>query len=94
MDLKNEIKAKCEKNKKLIENLNSDEKSLIKKQLVHYHKILNEGKDSRSEGLSWVIKAIWNCGSKVILSYLPKFLDELAIKYIFSVCNQIINTYL
>ena len=69
----------------MIDKLNLEEKSIKKKLLVHYHKILIEGKDTRSEGLSWVIKAIWSVGSKVILSYLPKFLDEKAIKYLFNV---------
>ena len=39
----------------------------------------------RKEGLMWMIKAIWNLGSKVITGYLPKFLDEEAIMYIFDV---------
>lgn len=39
----------------------------------------------RQEGLTWIIKAINGLGSKVILSSLPNFLDEGAIKYLFNV---------
>ena len=40
---------------------------------VHYHRLLNEGKDTRNEGLSWIIKAIWNLEYNVLISYLPNF---------------------
>lgn len=62
-----------------------EEASLKNKLLTYYHKILLEGKDTRSEGLAWVIKAIWNLESEVILSYLPNFLDEHCIKFLFDV---------
>lgn len=51
--------------------------------LHHYHQLLNEGKDARNEGLSWIIKAIYNLGYDVIPTYLPKFLDKDFISYIF-----------
>jgi hypothetical protein len=59
--------------------------NLVKNQLMlHYHVLLNEGRDTRHEGLAWIIKAIWNLGCNVIISYLPNFLDEKAIEYLFS----------
>ena len=58
---------------------------LKNKLLTYYHKILLEGRDTRSEGLCWVIKAIWNLESEVILSYLPNFLDENSIMFLFDV---------
>ena len=51
--------------------------------LVHYHRLLAEGKDTRKEGLSWIILAIWNLKSNVLLSYLPKFLDQNIILFLF-----------
>ena len=51
--------------------------------LVHYHTLLSEGKDTRKEGLSWIILAIWNLKSNVLLSYLPKFLDQSIILFLF-----------
>ena len=53
--------------------------------LAHYHKILKDGIDTRSEGLVWVIKEIFALGSKVLLSYLPNFLDEKCIIFLFKV---------
>ena len=51
--------------------------------LVHYHRLLSEGKDTRKEGLSWIILAIWNLKSNVLLSYMPKFLDQNIILFLF-----------
>jgi hypothetical protein len=53
--------------------------------IAHYHKILNEGRDTRQEGLVWVLKEILLLGSNVMLSYLPNFLDEKCISYLFKV---------
>lgn len=41
----------------------------------------------RREGLVWIIKAIWNLGHKVSPAYLPSFLDEQLISYLFNVKN-------
>lgn len=62
-----------------------EEKNKIKNELLsHYHKLLFEGKDIRNEGLSWIIISIWNLKSDVFTSYLPKFLDEESISFLFS----------
>ena len=42
----------------------------------------------RQEGLVWLIRAIWNLNEDVILSYLPNFLDETAIDYLFSIARK------
>jgi len=83
--LKEERRNILEKNTKKLNDVIKEEKEIINKLLIHYHKILFEGSDTRAEGLSWVIKAIWSLGCEVILSYLPNFLDEKAIKYLFEV---------
>ena len=60
------------------------EKNSIKDELLlHYHKLLLEGKETRKDGLSWIIRAIWDLKSNVLLSYLPKFLDEKSIEFLF-----------
>lgn len=51
----------------------------------HYHNILSKGVDTRAEGIVWVMKAIFRIGKTVILSFLPTFLDEKAIEYLFEV---------
>lgn len=50
---------------------------------LHYLNILKEGNDTRDEGLSWVIAEILNLGKKVLMSYIPKYLDEKCILYLF-----------
>ena len=57
---------------------------LIKNELlIHYHKLLLEGKDTRKDGLSWIIKSIWNLKSNVVMSFIPKFLDNQSISFLF-----------
>ena len=80
--VKNEkLKLIKQKKSKYINELSSVKNEL----LVHYHRLLNEGKDTRNEGLIWIIKAIWGLGFNVLLSYLPKYLDEDCILYLFNV---------
>lgn len=61
-----------------------NKKKVITECLInHYHKLLLDGKDTRTEGLVWIIKAIYLLGYDVITSYMPDFLDENAVAYIF-----------
>ena len=65
---------------------------IIKNQLInHYHKLLLEGKDTRSEGLSWIIRAIWKLKTNVIMSYLPKFLDNQSIEFLFKYSDKLLE---
>jgi hypothetical protein len=43
----------------------------------------------RKEGLSWIIKAIWNLGNEIITSYNPNFLDKASITYFLSIFRVI-----
>lgn len=81
------IEAIQEEIKKSTEELEGVKNSL----LIHYHKLLAEGKDTRKEGLIWIIKAIWSLGQKVIASYLPSFLDEKAISYLYNYASKDID---
>ena len=61
----NELSEDYKQKKK---NYNEIKKDMLKekKDLInHYHNILLEGIDTRKEGLSWVIRAIWNLGEDV-----------------------------
>ena len=92
-EMKTKIKELEEKQISLIDKIDVCENELkkfkeihhnIKEELlVHYHRLLSEGKDTRKEGLSWIILAIWNLKSNVLLSYLPKFLDQNIILFLF-----------
>lgn len=56
----------------------------IKQLLVsHYHKLLTEGRDTRGVGLVWIIKEVYMLGYDVITSYMPSFLDDKAVAYLF-----------
>ena len=81
-----------------IENINNNlkeyklqYKDIREKLLVHYHQILYEGKDTRNEGLSWIIMKIWNLNSNVMLNFLPTFLDEECIIFLFKYTSGLIQ---
>ena len=59
--------------------------------LVHYHKLLLEGKDTRKDGLSWIIQAIWNLKSNIIMSFMPKFLDRESISFLFIYSDKLVE---
>ena len=66
--------------------------SIVKNELlVHYHKLLLEGKDTRKDGLSWIIQAIWNLKSNIIMSFMPKFLDKDSISFLFLYSDKLIE---
>ena len=54
---------------------------------MHYLNILKEGKDTRNEGLSWIIREIFHLDKKVIISFFPKFLDKSCIHYLFNITH-------
>ena len=81
---KKELIKKIKLNENELKSLR-EEKNKIKNELItHYHNLLHEGKDIRKDGLSWIILAIWNLKSEVLQSYLPKFLDEDSISFLFN----------
>ena len=80
IEIMKKLKA-CESD---LKDFREERNKIKKKLLLHYHNLLSEGKDTRKEGLSWIIKAIWNLKSNVLLSYLPKFLDNESIYFLFS----------
>ena len=54
----------------------------------YYHKKLYEGMDIRNEGLVWIIKAIWNLGENIIMSFFPNYLDQYSIDFLFNVAHK------
>ena len=78
----------CEKNLKDLKK----ELKIVRDDLIkHYHKLLFEGKDTRNEGLSWIIRAIWKLKMNVIMSYLPSFLDEKSIEFLFKYSDKLVE---
>jgi len=95
VEKRNEIKIKKEKKANLRKKLDkleteqgkiqSELHSVTTKLMYYYHKILNEWVDIRNEGLIWVIKAVWNLGHPILPGYLPNFLEEKTVVYLFDV---------
>ena len=91
LNKKDNIKIKLNKCEKNLTDL-KEELTEIKDELIkHYHKLLSEGKDTRNEGLSWIIRAIWKLKTNVIMSYLPKFLDEKSIEFLFKYSDKLVE---
>jgi DNA repair exonuclease SbcCD ATPase subunit len=94
-----EYKAKVGELEKQLEEVKREVSDVKNDLLYHYHKLLAEGRDTREEGLTWLIKAIWNVGSSVTVTHLPNFLDEKLIEYLFKISqmdiqNQVIKNEL
>ena len=85
---KEELRNKSEDNKKKIKTYKEEMDGLRNKLLLHYHYLLSDGKDTRTEGLVWIIKSIWNLGQNVIMTYLPSYLDEKCINFLFSIAHK------
>ena len=84
------IKELNELNETLKKN-HDDKKKEIEDLYMHYLNILKEGKDTRNEGLSWIIREIFSLDKKVMVSFFPKFLDKLCIKYLFNITHINMN---
>lgn len=76
---------KIENIKKKLECLKKEIKAIKTKQLSYYTRLLSEGKDGRQEGLIWIIKTLWLLGFNVSLSWMPRFLDQKAVQFLFKV---------
>jgi hypothetical protein len=93
ISLEKNIKRKNEKIEELnkvndsLKKLHDKKKKEIEELYMHYLNILKEGNDTRSEGLSWIIREIFSLDKKVIVSFFPKFLDKLCIKYLFNITH-------
>lgn len=80
-----EQSEKLEKLRNKIAGIKCEAAKLREEQYDHYHVLLQKGLDTRHDGLSWIIKAIWNLGKNVNLSKLPAYLDDKAVEFLFSV---------
>ena len=78
-ELENELR-----NKRNLYNKCKKEVDIIKKQLINsYHLKLYEGLIAHNEGLSSIIKDIWNLGVNVNINFMPSYLDDLSIEFLF-----------
>jgi hypothetical protein len=86
--IKERLKPRLEEIRIKLEELKGEHNTIKNRLLLHYHKILIEGRDTRQEGLIWIIKAIWNLGHNVIMYYIPSYLDEKSIDFLFSTAHK------
>ena len=63
----------------LVKKTRDQLKTIKSTQINHYYAILQAGKDTRTEGLLWVVKAIWSKGQKTSVERFPRFLDSTTI---------------
>ena len=67
--------------------VNNNKKVLIDQLYKHYLSLLKEGKDSRKEGLAWIIMEIFYLNKKIVASNFPRYLDNDCIHDLFKMAN-------
>ena len=77
----NEIDKEIKENKK-------KEKVIVSRLMTFYKELLFKGKNVKKDGLVWIIKAIWNLGENVPMSFMPEFLDIDSIEYLFKLAHK------
>jgi hypothetical protein len=70
-----ELEALDSKASQIKESLSRVDAALV----THYSDLLKEGTDVRSEGLEWLVKALWNAKVQVNAGHFPRFLDAQAV---------------
>ena len=86
----NEKENEHKKLNHIIEELkivNNNKKVLIDQLYKHYLSLLKEGKDSRKEGLAWIIMEIFYLNKKILASNFPRYLDNDCVHYLFKMAN-------
>ena len=76
-----QIELEIDKNKK-------EEKIIVDQLMMSYKESLYKGTNVKSEGLVWIIKAIWNLGENVPMSFMPNFLDCESVDYLFKLAKK------
>ena len=90
-----ELLQKLQEKKNIMNETIKELKSKIKENKINliklYHLSLYEGLDFRYEGLSYLIRSIWNLGVDVDLKYMPRYLDKILVNYLFDHAKIIIE---
>jgi len=74
-----------------LSELRKKDHSIVQKLMKHYEALLFKGKDTRNEGLIWIIKAMWGLGQNVPMQFIPTFLDFKSIEFLFKLANKSIE---
>ena len=100
-----QIQSNVNDNEKFLENLLKEKEELrekynnkkkkihdLKNELINiYHTTLFEGLDFRGEGLARIIINIWNLGGNIDMNFIPTYLDNKSIEYLFKKARQIVD---
>ena len=91
----NELLIQLQEKKNNLNDITKNLKTKIKENKINliklYHLSLYEGLDFRYEGLSSVIRAIWNLGVEVDMNYMPKYLDKILVNFLFEHAKMVIK---
>lgn len=91
---KEQLKLLEEKQNNLIEQCKSKKNEIYKLRhslLNIYHLNLYEGLNFRTDGLPTFIRSIWNLGVNVDINYMPTYLDNSCIDYLFDRTKRLIE---
>ena len=89
-----ELKSLEEKQNDLIGQCKEKKNGIYKlrQQLLNiYHINLYEGLNFRTDGLCTLIRSIWNLGVNVDINYMPSYLDNNSIDYLFDRTKRLID---
>jgi len=86
-----ELKLKINEINNKILSLRNNKKDIRDKLMEHYKELLYKGTETRQDGLSWIIRAIWNLKRDVPIEFFPTFLDLDSINYLFLISKKIIE---
>ena len=84
---KEDIHKKLNEVNEELKIVHNNRKVLIDQLYKHYLGLLKEGKDSRKEGLAWIIMEIFYLNKKILFSNFPNYLDNECIHYLFKIAN-------
>ena len=84
---KDNVHMKLNDMKEKLKIVHNNKKFLIDQLYKHYLILLKEGKDSRKEGLSWIIMEIFYLNKNILSSNFPEYLDDECINYLFKMAN-------
>lgn len=98
--IKKELTEIVNKNKEEVESLAKEHfnntllfQTKIKDQQKYYLQILKQGLDTRNEGLSWVIKRLFELNMTLENRHFPNFLDSEQIDYLLNISRLGFESY-
>ena len=86
-----ELKLKINDIENKILSLRNNKNDIRNQLMEHYKELLYQGTETRQEGLSWIIRAIWNLKKDVPIEFFLNFLDLDSINYLFIISKKIIE---